>query len=62
MAPKKRYSREVEEYNPGEAERADWRRITYTHAGKITTGKVEVHFNGGEPLMVRKIEVVKKTE
>jgi hypothetical protein len=62
MKSKKKYKREVEEYNPEEAERADWRRVTYTHTGKITTGKVEIHFNEGEPLMVRKFEVVKTIE
>ena len=62
MAPKKKYRKDVEEYNPKDDERADWRRVTFTHAGKIRTGKVEIHFNEGEPLMVRKVETVPVTE
>jgi hypothetical protein len=62
MKSKKRYRREIEEYNPEKDERDDWRRVTRTHVGKIITGKVEIHFNEGEPLTVRKVEVVKTAE
>lgn len=46
------------EYNPKDAERADWRRVTRAHLGKFT-GRVEVHLNDGEPLTVRVVKVVK---
>jgi hypothetical protein len=49
------------EYNPSDAERADWRRVTRTHLGRFT-GRVEIHLNDGEPLTVRKVEVVETTE
>lgn len=48
------------EYNPERDERADWRRVTRTHVGKFT-GRVEVHFNDGEPLIVKVFEVVKES-
>jgi hypothetical protein len=48
------------EYNPNDEERADWRRVTRTHLGKLT-GRVELHFNDGEPLTVRVVEVVKES-
>lgn len=49
------------EYNPRGTERDDWRRVGRTYLGKFT-GRAEVHFNEGEPLMVRKVEVVKTDE
>lgn len=47
------------EYNPKDAERDDWRRVTRTHLGKFT-GRVELHFNDGEPLTVKVVRVVKE--
>lgn len=48
-----------QEYNPRDAERDDWRRVTRTHLGKFT-GRVELHFNDGEPLTVKVVRVVKE--
>lgn len=48
------------EYNPPQDERAEWRRVARKHLGKFT-GEVVLHMNDGEPLKVKKREVIKES-